>query len=240
MEWTELRGGPVAGAANTQGAERGSSISGEEAARRAISGAKTSAELLVAAAGGESGAWTVHPQPELVSVAPTGAGCALESFSPGPQQQGAFCFMLAQCFVSLPARIAWLGAGRSAHAKACAGLSTPVTTRARPTIQISQDFLCRKVIMEFRPYGRLVYYCQYIPPWGNRQLLFVEVVARFGFRRALYYWFVEAVRKPRSRKLLVTTETLESAMAALAKMGERVMPKNGYSSPAATGIPSVL
>ena len=43
-----------------------------------------------------------------------------------------------------------------------------------------------------------------------------------------------------SRSALVTTDTELSAMAAPAKIGESRSPKAGYSTPAATGMPSAL
>ena len=45
---------------------------------------------------------------------------------------------------------------------------------------------------------------------------------------------------PRSRRALVRTKTLETAIAAAAKMGESKMPKAGKSTPAATGISTTL
>jgi len=44
----------------------------------------------------------------------------------------------------------------------------------------------------------------------------------------------------RNRKLFITTETLDSAMAADAIMGESVQLVHGYSTPAASGIPIAL
>ena len=44
----------------------------------------------------------------------------------------------------------------------------------------------------------------------------------------------------RSRKALAITETLDRLMAAAAMIGESSKPVNGYSTPAAMGIPSVL
>jgi len=44
----------------------------------------------------------------------------------------------------------------------------------------------------------------------------------------------------RRRRELLTTETELRAMAAAANSGFRRMPKNGYSAPAATGIPRML
>ena len=46
--------------------------------------------------------------------------------------------------------------------------------------------------------------------------------------------------KPLSRKALLTTVTLLNAIAAEAMMGDSKTPKKGYSTPAATGTPSVL
>lgn len=43
-----------------------------------------------------------------------------------------------------------------------------------------------------------------------------------------------------NRSALVITDTELSVMAALAIIGLRVHPKNGYSNPAAMGTPSVL
>src|SRR3546814_15136884 len=42
--------------------------------------------------------------------------------------------------------------------------------------------------------------------------------------------------KVRNRRALVTTNTLESAIAAAPSMGDSSSPKAGYSRPAATGI----
>ena len=47
-------------------------------------------------------------------------------------------------------------------------------------------------------------------------------------------------RYRRKRKLFVTTETLDSAIAADAIIGDNVQPVNGNSTPAAMGIPSAL
>ena len=46
--------------------------------------------------------------------------------------------------------------------------------------------------------------------------------------------------QPRRRSALDTTHTELRLMAAAAIMGFRVMPKAGYSTPAATGMPTVL
>ncbi|MNT95738.1 hypothetical protein D3C72_2376750 [compost metagenome] len=46
--------------------------------------------------------------------------------------------------------------------------------------------------------------------------------------------------KPLSRSALPSTKTLESAIAAAAKIGESKVPLNGYSIPAATGINTAL
>ena len=45
---------------------------------------------------------------------------------------------------------------------------------------------------------------------------------------------------PRSRDAFAITLTEDSAMAAAAMIGDSRMPKNGYSTPAATGMPSAL
>ena len=45
---------------------------------------------------------------------------------------------------------------------------------------------------------------------------------------------------PRSRDAFAITLTDDSAMAAAAMIGDSRMPKNGYSTPAATGMPSAL
>ena len=42
------------------------------------------------------------------------------------------------------------------------------------------------------------------------------------------------------RRLFESTDTLESAMAADARIGESSSPVHGYSAPAATGTPSML
>src|SRR5262245_25670224 len=47
-------------------------------------------------------------------------------------------------------------------------------------------------------------------------------------------------RHPRSRLALVTTDSDEKAIAAAAMIGERRIPKNGYNTPAATGMPTAL
>jgi len=47
-------------------------------------------------------------------------------------------------------------------------------------------------------------------------------------------------RKARRRRLLSTTETLESAIAALATIGENSWPVSGYKAPAASGIAIAL
>ena len=44
----------------------------------------------------------------------------------------------------------------------------------------------------------------------------------------------------RSLRLFVTTDTLENDMAAAATMGLNSQPVHGYSTPAATGMPSTL
>src|SRR5438045_3611089 len=44
----------------------------------------------------------------------------------------------------------------------------------------------------------------------------------------------------RRRRLFDTTLTELNAIAALARIGLRRMPKNGYSAPAATGMPTTL
>ncbi len=46
--------------------------------------------------------------------------------------------------------------------------------------------------------------------------------------------------KRRSRSELLTTVTELAAIAALAKTGESRIPKNGYSTPAASGMPNRL
>ena len=46
--------------------------------------------------------------------------------------------------------------------------------------------------------------------------------------------------QPLNRRALETTDTEESAIAPEAIIGDNVHPVNGYSSPAASGIPSVL
>lgn len=48
------------------------------------------------------------------------------------------------------------------------------------------------------------------------------------------------IRRDLSRRALRTTETELAAIAPAAIIGESVSPKNGYSSPAATGMPSPL
>ena len=48
------------------------------------------------------------------------------------------------------------------------------------------------------------------------------------------------MRAWRRRLALVTTDSDEAAMAAAAMVGDSTIPKNGYSSPAATGMPMVL
>ena len=47
-------------------------------------------------------------------------------------------------------------------------------------------------------------------------------------------------RKLRNRRLFVTTETLDSDIAALAITGDNSQPNTGYSTPAAIGIPIML
>lgn len=47
-------------------------------------------------------------------------------------------------------------------------------------------------------------------------------------------------RTKRSRKELPITLTDDSAIAAAAMIGDRRMPKNGYSAPAAIGTPAAL
>ena len=51
---------------------------------------------------------------------------------------------------------------------------------------------------------------------------------------------VEGAWKRRRRRLFATTDTEERAMAMPASTGDSVMPHNGYSTPAATGIRSRL
>ena len=46
--------------------------------------------------------------------------------------------------------------------------------------------------------------------------------------------------KRRSLRLFVTTDTLEKDIAALAIIGDKSHPVNGYSNPAAIGIPMML
>ena len=133
----------MAGAAKVQEAVRGSSSATEAVESSARSGAATSTAFWSTAAGGASGAWITHPQPGAVTDAPAGAGWAAESFSPGWQQHGAFCSDMEQC-------CDWLsvtGAGCMAHAMACAGLTTPATTRASTAIQRGQNRLCRSEII---------------------------------------------------------------------------------------------
>ena len=48
------------------------------------------------------------------------------------------------------------------------------------------------------------------------------------------------MRARRSRLALVTTDSDEAAIAAAAIIGESRIPVNGYSSPAAMGMPAVL
>jgi hypothetical protein len=48
------------------------------------------------------------------------------------------------------------------------------------------------------------------------------------------------MRARRSRLALVTTDSEEAAMAAAAIIGDSTSPANGYSSPAAMGMPAVL
>src|SRR5262252_7992575 len=50
----------------------------------------------------------------------------------------------------------------------------------------------------------------------------------------------KAGMKPRSRRLFTTTDTEDSAMAIPARMGDKVTPHSGYSTPAATGTRSRL
>ncbi|CAN5333749.1 hypothetical protein BH23GEM2_BH23GEM2_06230 [soil metagenome] len=47
-------------------------------------------------------------------------------------------------------------------------------------------------------------------------------------------------RNRRSRRLFVTTDTLDNDMAALAMIGESSQPVSGYRTPAAMGIPITL
>jgi hypothetical protein len=44
----------------------------------------------------------------------------------------------------------------------------------------------------------------------------------------------------RSRNALLITLTEDNAIAAAAKIGESKMPRNGYNTPVAIGIPAVL
>src|SRR5512133_618145 len=44
----------------------------------------------------------------------------------------------------------------------------------------------------------------------------------------------------RNRLALVTTDSDDRAIAAAAMIGDRWMPKNGYNSPAAIGMPTAL
>ena len=46
--------------------------------------------------------------------------------------------------------------------------------------------------------------------------------------------------KPRSRRLFVTTNTLDTLMAAAASIGLSSTPTNGNSTPAARGISATL
>ena len=51
---------------------------------------------------------------------------------------------------------------------------------------------------------------------------------------------IRGARKPFNRRLLLSTDTLDNDIAALAMTGERSQPVIGYNAPAASGIPITL
>ena len=69
-------------------------------------------------------------------------------------------------------------------------------------------------------------------------LAFQTIAANLNNRRHSFY--NAGALKPRSRSELVTTNTDENAIAAAAIIGLSKMPKNGYKTPAAIGMPRML
>ncbi len=86
----------------------------------------------------------------------------------------------------------------------------------------------------------LVYgYCQGVrssASWRNGSTIAVarQCAVTSGMISLLYG------RQLLSRRLFVTTETLDSAMAAEATTGDRLHPVQGSKTPAASGMPKVL